>query len=288
MLANNYHKLNNFSNKKNKYSNPFFKNKRGGVFSEKKLRLTFKIRLILIFSLIFLIIFVWFVLLSSFFVIKDINITGLTRTSSDDINNIIHEQMSENSGLVFKQNNIILFSQKEFLDNLNSKYNFETIDFKKHYLDRQIKLKIIERGYALVWSEDDHYYYADNNGNIINEANPLDITSKDYPIIYNESDKKIDQNKIFINEDALNFVFDLFDKLKNNTYNIDMEKFIINNETNSLKLKVVAGPEVMFNIKDTVDGQIEKLILIKDNQLKNTFSSQEYVDLRFGDRIYYR
>jgi hypothetical protein len=48
------------------------------------------------------------------------------------------------------------------------------------------------------------------------------------------------------------------------------------------------GPAVYFNIEEDIDKQINKLIIIKNEKIKKDFNKKTYIDLRYGDRVYYR
>jgi len=51
---------------------------------------------------------------------------------------------------------------------------------------------------------------------------------------------------------------------------------------------LIDGPKIFFNTEEGIDKQINKLLVIKNEKLKDDFNGKEYIDLRYGDRVYYR
>ncbi len=53
-------------------------------------------------------------------------------------------------------------------------------------------------------------------------------------------------------------------------------------------MKILDGPAVYFNTEKDINAQIAKLLIITDKKLKDNFKNKKYIDLRYGDRVYYR
>jgi hypothetical protein len=53
-------------------------------------------------------------------------------------------------------------------------------------------------------------------------------------------------------------------------------------------MAVKGGPFIFFNIKDDIDKQLAKLVLIRDKELMDNFNKKTYIDLRYGDKVYYK
>ena len=66
-----------------------------------------------------------------------------------------------------------------------------------------------------------------------------------------------------------------------------IDRFIVDS-TDTLKVILVDGPYVMFDLTKDLEKQISKLSVLKDQKLKSDFFNKEYIDLRYGDRVYYR
>jgi len=84
----------------------------------------------------------------------------------------------------------------------------------------------------------------------------------------------------------LQFIFNLSGELK--LYSFELDRFIIADQYyNSVFAKIVDGPQIYFNVNNDVKAQLDNLILVKNNKIKDNFNRLEYIDLRYGDKIYF-
>jgi len=140
----------------------------------------------------------------------------------------------------------------------------------------------------MIWNEDDKYYYCDEKAYVIAEANPLEIKQKDYPIIKNNTDKRISDNALPTGVEYTNNIIALFEKFKNNQAEFQIDKFIIDNDVDTVKAVIMGGPSVYFNIKEDIEKQFNKLLIVKKEKIKDSFITKTYIDVRIGDSVYYR
>jgi len=284
-------------------TNPFFGSRRKKEihFDVNPLRTKTKV-------IIFAILFsagacLWFFLLSPTFRIKKISINGLARVPAPEVEDYVWRQTKTNRFLFFPQKNLFVFAKNNFIEDLKSNYSFEKIEIKKTLPDTMV-IDIQEKSLAYVWHENDKYYYSDLDGYLINEVSPLEIKQKQFPIISNQGLPKINASeeqgglgRINIDNNYISYIIDLFNKfpeiLKKETgesglENLAIEKFITDQEINNVKLVLTSGTVIFFNTAEDKDKQLKKLEVIKDEMLKGDITTKTYIDLRFGDRIYYR
>ncbi len=287
-------KIRNFKQKRKlpynttkKYINPFFARKKRKKIKKAAANLTIKYKLIIIGLLIILGCAVWYLFYSPFFVIKIIEVNGQGGVNSDNIKNIAWQQINNKFFILWPQKNIFLFDKNKLTDELNKKYSFEMLIITKKLPDKLI-IDYKEKEYAFIWLENDKYYYSDIKGGIITETNPLEIKQKDYPLIKNQSSSRIVNNKITSNLSYINYVITLFNKFKKYKDDLEIQKYIIDNDLYTVKIILFNGPMIYFNINEDVDKQINKLIVIKNEKLKEDFAKKTCIDLRYGDRVYYR
>ena len=53
-------------------------------------------------------------------------------------------------------------------------------------------------------------------------------------------------------------------------------------------LKFKDGPFLYLDPSSSFEEQFERMLIIKEEKLKETFSSKQYIDLRYGESIYFR
>lgn len=270
------------------YANPFFAKKKKKIFDLDLIRFNFSFKFKILFIGIFLLIIssVWFLFYSNFFVIKNFEISGTGRIGADTVKKIAERQKNNVLWIIFPQKNIFFFNENKLRASLEGEYSFESLNVIKDLPDT-LKINYQEKAYALIWIEDEKYFYADKEGFIVTETAPLEITEKNYPLVYNQSQVKIKDDKVDVGSeylDAILIIFELFREQED----MEIEKFIIDSEVDTVKVKIKEAGEIYFDINENLSTEYSKLIVLKNERLKQDFNKKIYIDLRNGDNIYYR
>jgi len=268
------------------YSNPFFDEKKK-LRQSRKAFFSFKIKLISYLFLFFTIAVAWFVFYSSYFKIKNVNVSGGDKISHTEIEKIAWDQANTSFFVLIPKRNIFLFDKGKLEDQLREKYSFNELSIEKK-IPSGINISYDEKKYAFVWKEDDKYYYAGIDGEIISEATEEEITGKNYPIVHNQSGNKLNGRQISVDHSYLDLALDLNSKLKNYPDEFTVANALIDNEINTVKIQLASGPTIYFNTERNADEQIEKLLIIKKEKIKEDFMTKTYIDLRVGNSVYYR
>jgi len=229
---------------------------------------------------------VWFFLSAPFWIIQNVQLGGLTRISADSVEDIIWRQTKESRWLLFSESNIFLFDGEKAAEDLIAAYNLTDCTIQKKW-PRTLEITGYERPYAFIWQEGSDLFYASGDGYIIKDQAVSDEDKQKYFILENKNPGTLigHKNKINVNTDYLGFALDLNELIIANE-ELSLEKFIIDWEFNTLKAKFKDGPIVYFSTNDGAATQLERLVLVKKEKIKDNFSRTEYVDLRFGDRIF--
>ncbi|MCX6796268.1 MAG: FtsQ-type POTRA domain-containing protein [Candidatus Falkowbacteria bacterium] len=277
-----YHQSNKFSSKE--YNNPFFTKERSKAKIRKKnLAIYFKLIGVLIFAIMLLLI--WVLFYSRFFAITNIEINNQGRIPKEVIETTIREQMVNSQLILMPQKNIFFFSKNALRKNLETKYSFTTLEIQKK-LPQTLIVNVTEKLYVAIWHEDDKYFYIDDNGKIVSETNVLDINGKNYPLIYNLSIKKESNNQAPIEVNDLKFVIGVQQKLDAFKDEFKIISYTLDNDMYTIKANVENGPKIYFSTQRDIDQQIEKLLLIKREELKDNFFKKEYINVKIQGRVY--
>ncbi|NLZ74730.1 hypothetical protein GX917_02445 [Candidatus Falkowbacteria bacterium] len=260
-------------------SNPFFNKPKKG----KRKHVVIIISLL---SVAFLILLIWFFCCSSVWQINNIKVEGLTRISDENIKLKIQEQMEQKRYGIFKQNNILIFNKEEVQESILSSYNLASLEIIKK-LPKTLIVKVGERPYAFIFQQGNDFFYASADAYTIREEAVSDEDKQRYFILENKNDVDFIglNNKINISDEYLKFIFDLNNNLSD-IPELPIERFIIDQEFNTVQVKFSAGPLAYFNIKKDAGEQIADLVLVKKEKIKDNFNKTNYIDLRYGDRIY--
>ncbi|PIV51697.1 hypothetical protein CO115_02875 [Candidatus Falkowbacteria bacterium CG_4_9_14_3_um_filter_36_9] len=268
-----------------KYINPFFRNKKNNFFKKTSLRPVFYFKMSALF--IVLIAIIWFFYFSPFFILNKIIINGNDKISQKEIEDIFYKQLNDNRFLIGRQNNLYLFDKNKFADNIKNLYNFTDIIINTKNF-HTILISIKDKNYSIVWYENDNHYYADALGNIMAEADPLEIDSKKYPLIESYGGKMIYDNMIKDGKDKIEFIINLYGEYNNNKHNFTIDRFIVDPNSDIIKMLVLGGPVIYFSSKEDINKQTTKLLTIIEEKLKSDFINKKYINISIGDKVYYK
>jgi len=276
-------------NKKPKYKiKPDYqrKNLKNPFFANQKQGRTKLWKWLVFLSVVLVGVLAWFLFLSEVWMINKINISGLTRIDEIEIKKIVFASFDEDYFLFFSKKNIFLFNKDEVLEKINSNFNFSRVEIQKIY-PHTLKIVISERPYAFIYQEGNDRFFASKDAYIIKEEPVKDEDLDRYFLLENKSQAVyINQNnKIVIKSEYLDFVFALNDNMPKYP-DFKVERYIIDQELNSLTVKFKDGPQVYFNVKNDAAEQLVDLDLVKKEKIGDNFSSTQYIDMRFGKMIY--
>lgn len=222
---------------------------------------------------------------SPLFKINSIKINGLGRLPESSISERLWTQTNKSSVWPLKQNNLLLFNAKDAEADLMANFNFSKIKINKK-LFNSLSVDIEERPYAFIWQEQGANYYSDSKGFIIRDSVVAPDDLKKFPVIVNETPNTlIEDDYLKIDQAYLTFIFAIKSVAEKNPETA-IDKFLISQEINTVKVVFQNGLLAYFSIKDDVVKQMDKLLVVKKEKIKDNLSKINYVDLRYGDKVY--
>lgn len=278
------------------FKNPFFQRKK----KKKKSRLFFLILIIILSGGLY------FLNQSTYLQIKNIEISENFLISESEIKNIIDNQLAKKRLLILSQKNILFFNKFQAKKSIKKNYYLKNLKIKKIFPDT-LKIIIEEKKSLVIWITDDRNYYLGSEGMVISEVKPqeeiikkegetqiikplVNLINSDLPIIYDLSNQKINIGEKTASQKLMDFIINL-NKLFKENINAEISFYQIDSpQSREVRLKTVEGWQVYFKITDDLNEiatQVERLRLT----LKEKISDQknlEYIDLRFGERVYYK
>ena len=256
-------------------------------------RISLKIKILAALIILTLVFLGWVLFFNRYFEIENVTVAGGQKIEDYKIYNIIGEQMEKKKLLFFNQSNIFIFSKRQAKKNILENYFVDNLKIKRK-LPKTIKISFTERKPAAVWREGDEYYYIDENMNVLLKIDSLNVSTADYIILKNnseESEIKKDKtvNKVEVGEEYLKACLNLTAKAKSAGIPIDRNCEVSKKEA-SINLNVVDnGPKIFFNIEEDLGAQFKKLEILILGKLKGeALKKLDYIDLRFGEKVYYK
>ena len=226
----------------------------------------------------------WFLFLSPVFRLTTVDITGNRHSAYCDIRVLADKQLSSKY-LYLPQDNYWLFDKKSFKQALYD--NFQLNDAQIKLRPTKLLIKLSEKDYTYIWQEGNLYYYINTVGDI--------ILTKDSPVpdllLINNPGPSLKQGRqIMIDPDYLDFANQLDQSLKNNSRGLSARQVVFDTTVRCLKIKLTAGPLLLFNTLASPSEQLNKLEHLRKNELRDgvIFNQQQYIDLRYSERIIYK
>jgi len=280
-----------------------------------------RIRRFKFYSLLFVILIIgfgYFFFYSNNFKIEAIEIIGARNIRSEDIRSIIESQINKRRFLIFKQNNLFIFDNNELRKKINEKYVLDDLKINKDF-PRSIKVELKEKISLVIWVSNERYYNLDSNGIAISELINLNRPKKEeltkkknsekveieqpepkvfdikiddqefgsFPLIYDESNKDVTLGQSITKPEMISIILNLTKKIPEKI-NLNVNYFKIPNpESKEIKAVTLEGWGIYFDTNKDLEGQLNNLKLILDEKIKNRTNLQ-YIDLRFGNRVYYK
>lgn len=266
---------------KKTYTNPFFRRKKTSLIRSNGF-LSNKVKLIIFAAFIASLIFIWLLFFSTLFKIDKITISGAGDNLVKEIDSLARQVAADR--LVGK-NNLLLYDKSELSRILNDKYYLQNLTIEKK-LFHTLKINLEEKRRLAAWREDDKYFYLDSEGKVINQTDPLNINSSRLPLIENLTEIKIEGRKANINKATIDFILALFNEFKDKKHGFQVERFILDKDINTVKMAVLAGPKIYFNLEEAAAKQAARLDLVIKEKLIDTFAAKEYINLRYGNNVY--
>lgn len=275
---------------------------------------------------IILISWVGLLLYLPFFKINKTIYTGLKIIKQSEIDEIVQNELNPHQK-IWPSNNYFIFNDDSLTQILKNKFSLNSITITKIF-PNSLNIQLQEKISAGIYDDGEGYYLLDNEGNNIKylrqiEADEFTYTTStasfststsfttstvaasstkmlvgavhapdyqrivnefgDYPIIFNKGLKKnSDKDHHLIETHTMQGLMAFYNALRS-AKTIQANYFIIDRSETGITVVTDKPFSIKFQPTDNIDQQISKLqIFLKNNR------PTDYIDLRFGDRIYWK
>lgn len=271
-----------------RFGNPYFRSRAADRVSVSRVknsaaRIPFRIWMYLILFVIFIIALIWLICFSPFLTITQIEISGANEERTKLIEQSAWEQTHERRFWFLSQSHLYLFDSKSFKEKLLENYTFNQIHIQKN--SKKILIDITEKIPVAVWFENDAYYIIDADGWVIDTSNgPL----PGLVTIINNGQAKLNNKRLEGQESLIKASLELRVGLDSSFAYLNPDQIATTYERNTITLILKEGTLIYFTIDEPIASQLDRLDVLVKGQLKNQLSRVSYIDLRFGDKVYYK
>jgi cell division septal protein FtsQ len=232
---------------------------------------------------LFVVLSFYFIFFSPFFAIQGLDINGLERIKKENITKIIEDYRGERKFFVFSRNNFWLLNSKELKKKILEKYWCEQLDIMKKFPNR-LEINLKEKNSAINWLANNQCYHLDLTGLAIEycEDNKGLLTIRDL------LNTPIEIGKTGVAKAELDYLVDMDQQLKLLAEN-NFKIFYYEKQDNSLTVKTEEPLVLLLNMNLTVEEQLSRLgVILNEPDVKNNLGKLSYIDLRFGEKVYYK
>lgn len=215
--------------------------------------------------------------------IDKINLVGNKDVSLEEIQSFLTPKLNSNRLLIFKNNNYFLLRTKELEDCLLKEYNLDDVQIKKKFPD-QLNITVVEKISYFIWQKDDSLYLLDAKGALNREILSLDnkyIVLQDIRAVKPEGIQIFNSNEI----ELINQVYLSWNEIINS--NLRLNRIVVDDDWDVLELytdqEFLVRIDPRQDIKEQLDN-LNRIVTAGDINIVDI----DYIDIRFGDRVYFK
>lgn len=230
-----------------------------------------------------------FLLRAGFMQVGSFQIEGTETISQNEVQNAAHGFASGTDFFVIPKTNILLLSKSQLASALAADFSkIEKVDIGKNFFERQVEIYVTERQAAYLWCKP-----AEETAS--SSTNCYLMTAGGY-IFAPEDGENLLKFGGLINGDPLKQNFATAQKMKNYSdfvaalKNGGVDVFFIYMESADKATAMTNAGNIIFNPEDGNLNQTAEnsILLINNIKSKNPAAAFQYLDARFGNKIFYK
>ncbi|NQV89934.1 hypothetical protein HQ487_00830 [Candidatus Uhrbacteria bacterium] len=231
-----------------------------------------------------------FFLMHPWFRIEQVDVYGTEYLHRTDFEGDVTSYMNEHVGFFFKKSNQFLFSSESLSEELLK--NFALASISIGVTEGHLSIRLEERTSNLLWKTQGKLYVVDLQGivirEVINEEDEIftQTNVSELPIFIDKNDVRVEIGSVVLQKNEVDQAFIFLTYLQEAGIEYSYTEV---DRVAGKWVKIVAKDDfgILIDLTGDIQSQYDNLALILTDQVKDT-STLEYIDLRFGDKVYYK
>jgi len=263
--------------KQKSYNNPRLVKEK--VQRQKKLK-----KVLLYFALGIILGLLIVVFFSPVFQIKEVDIVGINKISSEKFKTIVDDYRFERKFFIFSRNNLLLFSKKALKNKIGESYLLDTVKIDKDFRSRLV-IEVIEKDAKIIWITNNKCFHLDETGQAIESCEGGELNN--FIKIYDDLNVDVNIGQYAVDKEILGYLLRCNELLG---MQITADVYHINHDgPYSIRIETNESYDILINFELSCDAQFKRFFaLIKGDEVSKKIETIQYFDLRFGEKIYYK
>lgn len=225
----------------------------------------------------------YFLFLSGHFEIKSVDVEGIKTIQNEEILAAVDFVLSQKKFGILSLKNSILLQEEKLQASLRESFpKILSIEIKKISPDG-LKITISEREVSGIWCGANCFYFDEEGVGF--EESPRSVGSLILSIVDERKETRELGDTVLVMEQA-EFFRDLKELIDNN-FSFAIKNFTIRGN-GGIELLTSGGWRILLDRNASAEFQLSNLKYIFDEEIKTRQNELEYVDLRLGNRVYYK
>ncbi len=245
-----------------------------------------------------------FLLTSPRFVLTSVSVEGATSTNPRIIRDAVETYLDTPRFIFFRARNRFLYQEDRLREHLATQFRFEYLDIR--LAAQNLRLTVKEKISSVIWVSGDRSYLVDATGSVIRELNAEELASSLSPppiqgpsregeelaqdpgliVVEDRAKSPVEVGGSVLGKEDVERMIAFADGLKK------MGILTVRHELDRtvgawLRVATDDGYDILFDPASDVDGQLNRLTAVLKDQIRDP-STLEYIDLRFGNRVYFK
>jgi len=226
-------------------------------------------------------------LAQSIFQIKLFRLTDIKLVNNEDlflenIQDLVDQHINQRRYFIFKNNNYFLFDQTALVMDLKNQYNLDQVIITKSF-PHSIEIRVQEKISQFIWQKDDALYLLDNQGVLNRQIGEMDekyLILRDFRNIQPSGEQILSVNEL----DIVNNIYSSWQEM----FSSDPVLQIINltDDLSTIEAQVKLGYTIKIDSAKDIKEQLNNLKKILAGNIIGL--DIDYIDLRFGDRVFFK
>lgn len=200
-----------------------------------------------------------------------------------DIQEVIDQQLARNRYLFFKNSNYFLFDKNKFAEELMKSLNLDSVTLNKKFPDR-LEIVVGEKISQFILKKDDALYLLSAKGVLNRQINALD---EKYLILYDFRSQALN-NEHMLADFELTSINQFYDEWKTSFPNGPYLKqiYLTDSFDTLIEAKTDFGYRIKLDPSKDISEQLNNLKKVLAGNIIGT--DLDYIDLRFGERVFFK